>query len=109
MLAAFVAAICITLLAPFVHVSVLERVCSATGDRLVAVDAAESHDGHQAPVHDAAAHCPLCLAAGMPPSPFVRDFSPVQPLAHVQRAIPAARLAGLVGAPLPARGPPALG
>lgn len=108
-LAAFVAVVCVTLIAPFVHAVDYERVCSVQGDRLIAV-AADEHpaSGPHDPATDPAAHCPLCLPAGVPPAFVAWRAEPVQPLAHVLRPIPAARLAGLVGAPLPARGPPSL-
>jgi hypothetical protein len=110
-LAIFVATLCVTLLAPFVASAGYAEVCSAQGVRLVAVDGApaEVHATHPGdPTSDSTAHCPLCMPAAAPPSAIAWDFTPVQPHAHALRAIPAARLAGLVGAPLPARGPPTL-
>ncbi len=100
-LASFVAALCVTLLAPFVQAADYELVCSVQGNKLVAHDTA----GHTIGA-DHAAHCPLCMPAGAPPSTVAWDATPVQPLAHVRQSIPAARLASLVGAALPARGPP---
>ncbi len=106
-LATFIAMVCVTVLAPVmqpVSQSIgYEQVCSADGTKhLIAVgDTTPSHEAH-----DHTAHCPLCMPAGVPPSIYIALFEPVQPLAHVQQSIPAARLAGLVGAPLPARGPP---
>lgn len=104
-------------LAPFVHPVAYELVCSAAGNKLVAVadHAGVEHglgehdgvDGGGTSSHDDhAAHCPLCMPAGAPPAMHVLVAEPVQPLAHVLQSIPAARLASLVGAPLPARGPP---
>ena len=94
-------------LAPFVHPVAYAVVCSATGNRMVAVvDHAVVDDGGGPSHEDHAAHCPLCMPAGVPPGVVAWDASPVQPLAHVRQSIPAARLASLVGAPLPARGPP---
>lgn len=94
-------------LAPFVHPVAYELVCSANGNKLVAVgDHGVVDDGSSSSHEDHAAHCPLCMPAGVPASVVAWDASPVQPLAHVRRSIPAARLASLVGAPLPARGPP---
>ena len=106
-LATFVAMVCVTGLTPMIHPAspsiAYEQVCSADGTKqFVAVgDTAPSHE-----MHDHAAHCPLCMPVGAPPSVFIALFEPVQPLARVRQSIPAARLAGLVGAPLPARGPP---
>ena len=116
-LAAFVAALVVMVLAPFVHPVAYELVCSATGNKRVAVvdhtgaqHGMGEHDGADdggAPSHDDhGAHCPLCMPAGAPPALAVIGAEPVQPLAHVLQSIPAARLASLVGAPLPARGPP---
>lgn len=53
-----------------------------------------------------ALHCPLCLAVGAPASVFLLLLDSEQPLARISKGIPAARIAGLTGAPLPARGPP---
>jgi hypothetical protein len=101
-LASFVAAVLVTLLAPLVHPLAYELVCSAQGSKMIVQgDAVDHHDAG-----DHAAHCPLCMPAGAPPVAFHWDSTSVQPLAHVQQSIPAARLASLVGAPLPARGPP---
>lgn len=105
-LAIFVATICVALLAPAMATPDYALVCSAQGDHWVASSASMSQpfDSHADPL----AHCPLCMPAGVPPMAAAWDFTPVQPLAHVLRSIPAARLASLVGASLPARGPPTL-
>ncbi len=50
--------------------------------------------------------CPLCLAVGLPPADRTVQATQGQPLARLASGIPAARLAALVGAPLPPRGPP---
>lgn len=108
-LLSFLATVAVSLLGPMVRPVSFALLCSASGHRLVVVDA--NHDV-QGPVgsttrHDAGtAHCPLCSPAAPPPAFVARDFAPVTPLSHVQESIPAARLASLVGAPLPARGPP---
>lgn len=101
--ATFIAMVCVTVIAPWLHPMVYEEVCSADGTKqvLAAGDSAPSHE-----MHDHGAHCPLCMPAGVPPSIVFASFEPAQPLAHVRQSVPAARLAGLVGAPLPARGPP---
>ncbi|BCO25414.1 hypothetical protein MIZ03_0274 [Rhodoferax lithotrophicus] len=50
--------------------------------------------------------CPLCMV-GTAPAPLVfNTVEPPQPLSHVLQTIPAARIAALTAAPLPARGPP---
>ena len=99
----------VTLLAPFVSPVSYEVICSAQGHRLIAVDAHRDVQDATTPGHvDGAGHCPLCMPAAPPPAFVFAHVDPVQPLAHVLGGIPAARLASLVGAPLPARGPPAL-
>jgi hypothetical protein len=106
-LIAFLATVCVTLLAPILHPLAYELVCSAQGTKVVVHgDSDVAGVTHGSVPGDHAAHCPLCMPAGVPPTAVAWDFTPVQPLAHVQQSIPAARLATLVGAPLPARGPP---
>ncbi len=107
----YFAALCVTLLAPFVHTVSYELVCSVSGQKVVAIsdhdDSTESnHSPSGSPHDDGAGHCPLCMPAAPPPAYALWDPAPVQPLAHARESIPAARLASLVGAPLPARGPP---
>ncbi|MEY4428054.1 MAG: hypothetical protein RLZZ182_743 [Pseudomonadota bacterium] len=51
--------------------------------------------------------CLMCCHAPTLPSPPVILLPHALPLGHVLQSIPAARLAALVSAPLPARGPPA--
>ncbi len=106
----FIATVFVTLLAPFVSPIAYEVVCSANGHRLIAVNSDRDVQDAGAPTSlgDGAGHCPLCMPAAPPPAFVVLHFEPVQPLAHVLQGIPAARLASLVGAPLPARGPPVL-
>ncbi len=99
----------VTSLAPFVNPVAYEAVCSVHGVRFVVTDAGGSHVVDAAPGDrpgDGGAHCPMCIAAGVPPRVVAWDATPDQPLAPVRRSVPAARLASLVGAPLPARGPP---
>jgi hypothetical protein len=90
----------------WVQPKVMELVCSASGDvKVVFTD----HDGQ---VHEASQHtleCSLCLPAMLPPpEPRLSSAAP-QPLSHALLPTQAAHIASLVGAPLPPRGPPALG
>lgn len=89
---------------PLVHPQTMELVCSAAGELKLVV----SHDDGS--VQEMGHHtldCALCLPAGGPPLALSAQAVPVpHPLSHVLRPVEAARLAGLVGAPLPARGPP---
>ena len=51
--------------------------------------------------------CPLCAPGSAPPPPAPSvTVLPAQPRAYALRAIPAARIAAITAAPLPARGPP---
>jgi len=52
------------------------------------------------------AHCPLCIAGGVPPSFVSLVFEPALPLGRVLQSIPAAHIAALTAAPPPSRGPP---
>jgi hypothetical protein len=106
-LAAFVAVICVTTLSPFMHLASGEMVCSVQGTKvIVQSDVHTLGDRGHDTSDDHAAHCPLCMPAGAPPTLIVWNASPVQPLDHALQTIPAALLASLVGAPFPARGPP---
>jgi hypothetical protein len=51
-------------------------------------------------------YCPLCSAGGVPASIPVSTVQGPHPLSYVLKSIPAAHLAALTAAPLPARGPP---
>lgn len=78
-------------------------VCTGTGMVKVVV----KNDAGQAP-HHAAMDCPLCAPGGAPPPVHVSPrVAPAQPLAYATWPVPAARIAALTAAPLPARGPPA--
>jgi hypothetical protein len=78
-------------------------VCSADGiARLVQTDDAGNPDEARASLH-----CPLCVPAGAPPPPAAAfAATPLQPLAYVLPAAPAAWPAAFTVAPPPARGPP---
>lgn len=106
-LAWFVLALGVAVAAPVVAPRAMELVCSASGDmRLVVV----GEDGTGDPVTPhGSLDCPLCLPAALPPAPAALHFAHASPLAHALRPLPAARIAAQVGAPLPPRGPPAIG
>ncbi len=106
-LALYCATVVVLVLAPFVHPVAYELLCSIDGHRLVVVTDAGIVDAGDPAAHaDPAGHCPLCMPGGAPPGLVAWDSEPVQPLADMRRSVPAARLASLLGAPLPARGPP---
>ncbi|WPB57710.1 hypothetical protein [Xylophilus sp. GOD-11R] len=88
---------------PLVHPTMsFELVCSGAGTAKLIKKS--DLDGQ---VSSASMDCPLCAPGGAPP-PSVPALAPVppQPLAYVLRSIPAARIAAITAAPLPARGPP---
>ncbi|MEN9539644.1 MAG: hypothetical protein RLZZ126_1879 [Pseudomonadota bacterium] len=91
---------------PWVSPQGMQLVCSASGGmKLLQTQA----DGAVTEVSGSSAmDCPLCSSLA-PPQPPTADLpEPAQPLGHMAQAIPAARLATLTRAPLPARGPPPL-
>lgn len=98
----FVLALGAAIASPMVKPQPLDLVCSSAGGvKLLAPgdDGAVALSGH-------ALDCPLCASMGAPP-PVAKLSGPVAlPLSSVVASIPAARIAALIAAPLPARGPP---
>lgn len=105
MLAWFVCALGVAVASPMVNPKTIDIVCSASGGMQMVV---VGEDGQA----DTAGHhtldCSLCLNATTPPVSQLSSFVAPQPLAHALRPFVAAHIAALVGAPLPARGPPSL-
>ena len=91
--------------APLVHPQAMDIVCTTSGGiKLVPMGA--SSDEQAAPPHQHQLDCPLCMPVFTPPPARHFDFCPPQPLAYALQPYVAAHLAALVGAPMPARGPP---
>ena len=103
MLAWFVLSLGVAVASPIVSPKAMELVCSATGAMTVLV---MTDDGLKELVN-MGPDCPLCVTGGAPPPVATLMPEPFQPLAHVLQPIPAAHIASLTAAPLPARGPPA--
>jgi hypothetical protein len=104
-LAWFVLTLGVAVASPIVHPQAMEIVCSA-GDSMKVVLVGD--DGDPVEIGQHTLDCSLCLAATLPLAhPRVALGNP-QPLAHALEPIVAARIAALVGAPLPPRGPPRL-
>ena len=102
-LAWFVLSIGVAVASPLVQPKPVELICLGSGAVKLVV---KTDDGAQ----DMPSHtldCPLCATPAAPPPTLARQVPPPHPLAHVLRAIPAARMAALTRSPLPARGPPA--
>jgi hypothetical protein len=91
--------------APVMAADPTQAVCSASG--VVKTLGQADQDGATAASHHTL-ECLLCCTSSLPPSPVWHGAQPPQPLGHVLQSIPAARLAAITAAPLPARGPPAV-
>jgi hypothetical protein len=90
---------------PVIHMGRMELVCSASGVTKVVVQS----DGDSNPQIAHTVHCPLCLLAGAPPSFIAQVTAFAGHSLFALAALASAPLVLLTGAPLPARGPPALG
>lgn len=89
---------------PVVQPLHMEMICSAGGSmQMVMLD--DSGEPIAGPHH--ALDCPLCLSVITPPVHSSPHLTQPQPLGHALQPVVAARIAALVGAPLPPRGPPA--
>lgn len=102
----YLSALGVAFAASFVSPKAMNQICTSAGYKLVSLQ-----DGDPDGKGEGAAHlldCSFCLAGGITSSPPRQDAAPpVHALCYALRAIPAARLAAIVAAPLPARGPPA--
>lgn len=88
-----------------------QMVCSAMGGMKLVMDNENNEDGKTAQLSgngNASMDCPLCAPVITPPAPQAHGFEPPSTLAHALQTLPAAHIAGITGAPLPPRGPPAL-
>nr|WP_315235158.1 hypothetical protein [uncultured Albidiferax sp.] len=94
----------VAIAAPLTHPLAMELVCSSAGAVKLLVKSADGSTQVVSQMGD----CPLCLTPGAPPPTARVQAEPAQPLAYVLRSIPAAHIAWLTAAPLPARGPPTL-
>lgn len=99
----FALSIGVAVASPVVNPQSMELICSGNGVMKVLV---KTDDG----MKEASTHtldCPLCATLGAPLPVAIATVAEPHPLSYVLQTIPAARIAALVGAPLPARGPPA--
>ncbi len=101
----FLLALGVATAAPLVHPQPWVLVCSASG--VVALVAVQGDEGAAASGPHHTLDCALCLPGGAPPPALADVFAATAALPHVLLPVEAARIAALVGAPLPARGPPA--
>jgi hypothetical protein len=102
-LAWFVLMLGIAIASPIVAPKTMEMVCSDGGPmKLIVVD--QSGDVTAAGQHTL--DCAMCLPASLT-APVAGQIAPqLQPLAYALNPVEKARIAALVGAPLPPRGPP---
>ena len=94
----------VAMAATFVKTESGSLICTSTGYKMISIKS-DQDSGHS---NAAMVDCPLCVASALPPV-FYDDSAWIAPqaLAYATQSIPAARLAAIVSAPLPARGPPA--
>lgn len=79
-----------------------QMVCTSMGGMKMVVD----DEAGRAAAPTASVDCPLCAPTPLPPPPPAHVANPPRGLPHALQSLPAARIAGLTGAPLPPRGPP---
>ena len=78
-------------------------ICTSTGYKMISMKGDPDSGQGKTNTLD----CPLCVASVLPPSlPDTSDWLTQHALSYATQSIPAARLAAIVSAPLPARGPP---
>jgi hypothetical protein len=101
----FALSIGVAIASPLVKPQGMDLICTGMG--MMKLQAAQPDDGSP-DLSPLTLDCPLCAHLNAPPPPLARlTAAPVQPLAYVLQSIPAAHIASLTAAPLPARGPPA--
>ena len=99
----FALSIGVAIASPIVKPQAMELICTGTvGVMKVLI---QTDDGPQE-VSVRTMDCPLCASLSGPPPVARLTPEPVQALAYVMQSIPAAHVASLTAAPLPARGPP---
>lgn len=102
-LAWFALTLGVAMASPLVAPKTMEMICSDGGTmRLIVVD----KNGEVVEAGQHTLDCAMCLPAYLPAPATTRQLTQPQPLAHALTPIEEARIAALVGAPLPPRGPP---
>ena len=103
-LAWFALTVAAAIASPVVHPQQMQLVCSDGGKvKLVAIGDA---DGDAAKMGHHTLDCPACLAVTLPTHYAPPSFQASVPQTGVLAPLVEARLALMVGAPLPPRGPP---
>ncbi|MET3137772.1 hypothetical protein AAKU61_002134 [Undibacterium sp. GrIS 1.2] len=114
----YVTALGVAIAAPVFNPQAMNVICTSTGIKIISQTSGDfsgtdlSADGKSSKTGQSMSHlldCSFCLATGITNAFPQQDIvEPPHTLSYALRAIPAARLASMVSAPLPARGPPAL-
>jgi hypothetical protein len=93
----------VAMAAPMIAGKGVSMLCTSTGIKFVN-ESGKIIDG-KATTHTL--ECSFCVPTGIAPElPLIEVCPPVHALSYATQSIPAARLAAIVSAPLPARGPP---
>jgi len=93
----------VAMAAPMVTGKGMSMVCTSTGIKFVN-ESGKIVDG-KSTTHTL--ECSFCVPTAIAPElPILSVCPPVHTLSYATQSIPAARLAAIVSAPLPARGPP---
>ena len=102
----FALSIGVAIASPIVKPQGMEVICTGTAGVMKLM--LKTDDGSDRDAAHNTLDCPLCGLLGAAPPPIVSPvkLAPTQALAHATQSIPAARIAALTAAPLPARGPP---
>lgn len=105
-LAWFVLTVGAAIASPIIHPQSMELVCTTGSTPKLVVIGDEGTDAMEVGHHSL--DCPLCLHFSVPAAYPPAAIHHPQPLAHALQPVVAATIAAMVGAPLPARGPPTL-
>ena len=109
----YVATLGVAMAAPVLKAQGSNILCTSTGIKYVSASGeitdanGNAQDGKPGKMQGHSLECSLCVPTGITPDLPILDVpAPIHALSYATRSIPAARLASLVSAPLPARGPP---
>jgi hypothetical protein len=94
----------VAIASPLVRPAGIEVICSGAGSIKLLVKG--EPDGSTTATHTL--DCPLCASAGAPPPALRADLDFGLALGHAAQTLPAAHIASITAAPLPARGPPSV-
>jgi hypothetical protein len=99
----FALSVGVAMASPLIKPQPMELICATDGAVRLLV---QTDEGIQE-LSSQGVDCSLCVLASAPPPVIQFTVEPQRALSHVLHPIVAARIAALIAAPLPARGPPA--